>query len=267
MRMTQANPTQPGRVLIKVLDPQAPYKIQLTVRDGAAFAYLMSDTRFKNKSEEQLLSALFNEFKTQIIEIERYSALGKCSDGPKGQPASQIFNEDGVMILQRRFCEGKLQDSKTGEPAVLEYDGNRILRVKEHHKGSDVCEGDQDEPSVTTYAPDGSLQSEERFKDGLYNDGNDGQPAMVMYNRKNQAMFTEHFFCGLLNDSVRGEPASKEFNEAGQLVQAARYRMGEELHELDADEIAAYNAALRAAQNNNTPQGPKRPPSLPGPKP
>lgn len=258
--MTQA--TEPSKVLIRVLDPKTPYQIQLTVRDASVFENVMTDPRFQGKSEEQLLSALFSEFKTQIIEIERYNANNRCSDGPQGQPASQVFNEDGVMILQRRYCEGKLQDSKSGEPAVMEYDGNRILRMVEHHVVGQRGEGLNGEPSVTTYAPDGTLAREERFENNLYNDSESGQPALVIYERSGAAVFVEHFKNGLLDDSVTGEPASKQFDEEGQLISASRYRAGTELHEMNDEDLDAYNAARRKAL-----QSPKRPePPFPGPK-
>jgi hypothetical protein len=264
--MTQA--TEPSKVLIRVLDPKAPYQIQLTVRDSGAFENAMSDPRFQGKSEEQLLAALFAEFKTQIIEIERYNANNKCNDGPQGQPASQVFNEDGVMILQRRYCEGKLQDSASGEPAVLEYDGNRILRVKEHHNSGKIFESDKGEPSVTTYAPDGSLQCEERFEGNLYNDSESGQPAMVLYNRDGQPIFVEHFKAGQLHDGVTGEPAYKQFDESGRLAEGVRYKNGVEQGELNADELAAYNAALTKSLPESKRPGPKRSgPPFPGLKP
>lgn len=249
-------------VLIRVLDSKAPYQIQLTVRDPSVFSGVMEDPRFQGKTDEQLLKALREAYKTEIYEIERYNAKGKCSDGPNGQPASQIFNEDGVMILQRRFRDGKLQDADNGEAAVMEYDGNRILRVTEHYQDGQISAGINGEASIINYAPNGDVQSQERFKNKLYHDSESGQPALVVRDHFMKATFVEHFVDGLLNDSITGEPASKKFDETGKLVGAERYNMGVEAGELNQEEIDAYNEALRQSL-----QGPKRPPSVPGPKP
>lgn len=220
------------------------YRIAITVRDITHFTKIKDQTlpQFQDKDGEELLAEILLMYKNKIVEIERLNLQGQCNDAPTGEPGSQVFNEDGIMIKQRRYRNGRLNDDANGDPAYLEYDGNRVLRLVLHYKDGEYCDGMNGEPTSTSYNPDGTLDAQERLRGSNYQDGPNGEPALTVYNR-GVVDCIEHFTDGLLNDGVNGEPASQKLDGNGDLVAASRFSNGVEQKTLNAAEIAAYNAA------------------------
>ncbi|MGZ9097334.1 MAG: hypothetical protein ACXW30_03440 [Micavibrio sp.] len=239
--------TDPKRVLIGVERPSGDsYRIAITVRDITPFTKIKDENlpQFQDKDGEALLAEILLAFKTQIAEVERLDLQGRCNDAPTGEPGSQLYNEDGIMIKQRRYRNGRLNDDVNGDPAYVEYDGNRVLRLVLHYKDGEYCDGINGEPTSTAYNPDGTLDAQERLRGDKYQDGPNGEPALTVYNR-GVVDCVEHFTNGLLNDGVNGEPASQKFDGNGDLVAATRFSGGVEQKTLSAAEIAAFNAARK----------------------
>ena len=102
-------------------------------------AKMASNPDIKPDGLEVLIRAMLADQEGGFLRVERFkdnkdNKLEKHNDGPNGEPAKEVFDENGKVIREERFSDGDRNDGPTGEPAILDFDENGKATSFTHYK-------------------------------------------------------------------------------------------------------------------------------------
>jgi len=123
------------------------YHVTLTAKDLRVFEKAKADPSTKNKKGEELVAAIVAL--GGVVKIARHKN-GLRHDGPHGEPALVMFNDNGTPRAIRHFTHGLLNDGKNGEIAVQQFNhvGDKLvyaLRYTNGTRGHKLTEGERAE--------------------------------------------------------------------------------------------------------------------------
>lgn len=112
------------------------YQVTLVGKDLRGFQDAIKQPQAKNKSGEELVTAILSLIPTYITTVMRKKKNGEFTDGPNGEPAIEIF-ERGKHVRIQHSKNGKINDGPNGEPAIQQYSGGWLVAASRYTDG--VC--------------------------------------------------------------------------------------------------------------------------------
>jgi hypothetical protein len=161
---------------------QDAYKVFLNIRSLSAYHAACELPDVKGKEGESLVAAMLAANPYNIKEVSRCRDF-KFNDGPKGEPAYQRFDENGMMIETCHYFKGNLHDGANGEPAYQRRTITGSWVISRYWLGK-LNDGKNCEPAVQEFTSEGKLSAATHYYKGKRNDGADGAPASLQFNRK-----------------------------------------------------------------------------------
>jgi hypothetical protein len=147
---------------------------------------------------------------------------GGWHDGPDGQPAVQIFNDDGTLYRTAHHQEVIVNCGEGAEAYQVSLVGEGSLVFNNASLPADI----KGEERVAAIFAAGGVSSIARDKDGEQNDGVNGEPAWQTFNDNGTPGFIEYRINGILNDPANGKPARQDFLSDGTPYFTERYQSG-----------------------------------------
>lgn len=128
-------------------DDAPEFRIELEVKSDEKLLLLVKDAAMKEKKGEDLLRALIEGAREDILSVKRFKD-GRLNDSPTGEPAVQLFKSNGQLYWEGRYQKGNLNDGPNGEPAVSYYRaGGGYYAVSSFQDGKMVRKFTEDEIS------------------------------------------------------------------------------------------------------------------------
>ena len=118
----------------------AAFKVVLTVNSPDIFEKALQQKNIRDKKGEEWLSALIAYIRTKsaVLVVDCYKD-GERHDGLNGEPAVQIFSDNGKIVANKHFQRGRLSDGANGEPAVQMFDDRfRLVHAVSYKNGEQV---------------------------------------------------------------------------------------------------------------------------------
>lgn len=111
------------------------FKVVLHAVSLDVFIAAAQQPNIRDKEGEELVAALLAHAKGAISGVFRYKD-DKQNDGPNGEPATQKFNDSGMLIVVARYKDDKFNDGPNGEAAFQKFNGSgALIRVTRYKDG------------------------------------------------------------------------------------------------------------------------------------